>query len=349
MTYLTDCWYVAAWPADVGEGLFTRTILDTPIVMYRRGDGAIVALENRCVHRHVPLSRGKRIGDLLECAYHGLQFDSSGRCVRVPGQDTIPPRARVPSYPVVEKHGWVWIWMGDPAKADETSIPDVHRLGDAKFAATGGTKYVKANYELLNDNLLDLSHVGYVHASTIGTSEFGAKGRLKVEPTRTGVRVTRWVIDCEAPPTYCKTGIFKPGDRIDRWQIIDYEPPSFIEIHVGGAPTGTGAPQGNRVGGLGMWVMNAMTPETSSTTFYNWAVGRDYLTSSSELTALLGREVGLAFDQDLEILELQQASINLFVDPENVDMVADGGSVQARRLLRRRIAEAMTPAIDAVA
>ncbi len=335
MSYLRNCWYVAAWPNEIGEGLLSRRILDEPIVLFRKGNGNPVALEDRCAHRHVRLSRGKRVGDLVECAYHGLKFDCDGRCVYIPAQDQIPPRAKVAAYPLVERHGWTWIWMGDPALADPALVPDVHRLNDPAFAATGSTKHVKANYELLNDNLLDLSHVGYVHGSTIGTNDFGPQGQLKVQPTEKGVRVTRWVIDCEPPPTYCKTGVFQPTDRIDRWQVIDYEPASFVQIYVGGALTGTGAPQGERVGGLGMWIINAMTPETASTTHYHWAVGRDYLISNPGITKILHDEVSKAFDQDLEILEIQQQSIELFVDPENVDIVADSGGIQARRLLRR--------------
>jgi phenylpropionate dioxygenase-like ring-hydroxylating dioxygenase large terminal subunit len=339
MPFLNNAWYVAGWPHEFGEHLLSRTILGKPVVIYRRADGSLVALEDRCAHRHVPLSRGKRIGDNIECAYHGLQFDHAGTCVRIPAQDDIPRRARIASYPIVEKDGWVWIWMGHSARAGSKPIPDFHWLGDPAYAATGETKYVRANYELLNDNLLDLSHVGFVHATTIGNSDMGNKGKISVERTDTGVRVTRWVVDCAPPPTYCKTGIFQPTDRIDRWQIIDYEAPSFIRIHVGGAPTGTGAPEGNRVGGLGMWVMHAMTPETDATTHYNWAIGRDFHVDNPEITKVLFHEIYMAFEQDREILEIQQGSIELFVDPQNVDIVADSGGIQARRLLRRLLAE----------
>jgi phenylpropionate dioxygenase-like ring-hydroxylating dioxygenase large terminal subunit len=340
MTFLKNAWYVAGWPNEFGEHLLSRKILGAQIVIFRRADGTLVALEDRCAHRHVPLSKGKRIGDTIECAYHGLQFDCTGQCIKIPAQDDIPRRARVVAYPMAEQDGWAWIWMGDPDRADVGKIPDFHWLGDPAFASTGETKHVQANYQLLNDNLLDLSHVGFVHATTIGNNEMGNKGRINVERTEIGgVRVTRWVVDCAPPPSYCKTGIFAPTDRIDRWQVIDYEAPSFIRIYVGGALTGTGAPEGRRVGGLGMWVLHAMTPETETSTHYHWAIGRDFRTDDPEVTKLLHREIATAFDQDREILELQQQSIELFVDPQNVDIVADTGGIQARRILRRLLSE----------
>ena len=173
MSYLRNSWYVAAWSKDIAADIVVRTIIEQPVVMYRKSDGAIVALEDRCAHRQVPLSRGRIVGDLIECGYHGLQFDASGACVRIPAQDTIPTRACVKSYPVVERHGWVWLWMGEAARATPATVPDFHRLDDPAFAATGDTNEIAANYELVNDNLLDLSHVGYVHGSTIGNDEFG--------------------------------------------------------------------------------------------------------------------------------------------------------------------------------
>ena len=339
MPFLENRWYVAGWPGDFGDALVSRTICGNSVVIHRRKDGSLAALEDRCAHRHIPLSRGKKVGDLIECSYHGLRFGPDGHCVHVPGQEDIPGRASIAAYPMAEKHGWAWIWIGDAKLADPKAIPDFHWLGDPAYAATGETKYIACDYELLNDNLLDLSHVGFVHATTIGNNEMGNKGKISVARTDVGVRVTRWVIDCAPPPTYCKTGVFQPTDRIDRWQIIDYEPPGFIRIHVGGAPTGTGAPEGNRVGGLGMWVMHAMTPEHEKTTYYHWAIGRDFLTDKPEVTKVLHNEIATAFDQDREILEIQQRALNALKSPPHFDIVADSGGIQARRILRRLLSE----------
>lgn len=342
MPFLRNCWYVAGWPQEFTSGLIPKTIAGKPVVIFRRQDGSLAALEDRCAHRHIPLSHGKQVGDELECAYHGLRFDCSGKCVHIPAQSDIPLRAQVAAYAVAEKHGWVWLFFGDREKADTDTIPDFHWNGDPQYAPTGETKHIQCNYELLNDNLLDLSHVGFVHATTIGNNAMGSKGQIRVERLGPGVRVTRWVIDCPPPPTYCKTGIFKPDDRIDRWQIIDYEPPSFIKIYVGGAPTGTGAPEGTRVGGLGMWVMHAMTPETEKTTNYHWSIGRDFHTNNPDVTKIVHNEIATAFDQDREILEIQQRAMDKVVDAPHMDITADAGGTQARRILKRLLAEQQT-------
>lgn len=343
--FLYNSWYVAAWGKDLARTLVPKIILDEPIVLYRKQNGDPVALEDRCAHRHAPLHLGRLVGDDLQCGYHGLRFGGDGMCTGVPSQDTIPPRARVKSYPVVERHGWIWVWMGDADRAASTPVPDYSRLSDPGFAPTGATNIVNANFELINDNLMDLSHVGYVHGSTIGTTEMGGKAEMKTERIDSGVKVTRWVYDCPPPPTYIKTGIFKEGDRIDRWQIINFEPPCFITIYVGGVPAGTGSAAGSKANGLGMWIMNAMTPATKSQTHYFWAVARDFASDNPRITEALHAEVAKAFEEDKHILEEQQKVIHLFVDPENVDIQADAGSIQARRMLRRRLREE-TPALE---
>lgn len=332
--YLEQSWYVAGWSRDIGASLSKQTILGQQIVLFRDSKGQAFALEDRCAHRHVPLSAGALVGDEVQCPYHGLRYDGTGQCVRVPSQERVPSRAKVRSYPIVERYGWAWIWMGAAEAADPTKIPDFSKLSDPAFAATGGTKLVHANYELITDNLMDLSHVGFVHQNTIGNAEMGEKGTLKVERADDGVRVTRWVIDVPAPPTYVKTGRMPTDSGIDRWQIIDFVPPCYVLIYVGGVATGTGAPQGHRDGGIGMWVMNAMTPIDETHSHYYWAVGRDFHADNEQLTKFFYDEVSRTFDEDLGILELQQKAIIAHPQAAQVDIVADAGGVQARRLLR---------------
>ena len=122
--WLKNCWYVIAWEHEIGPGvLFARTVLNEPIVVFRAFKGALAALEDRCCHRHAPLSKGRLEGDCMRCGYHGLKFDGAGQCVEVPGMDRAPPQARVRSYPVRVHNAWVFVWMGDPAKADEAMLP----------------------------------------------------------------------------------------------------------------------------------------------------------------------------------------------------------------------------------
>ena len=225
--FLKNYWYVGAYGHEVGRTLLARTILNEKIVFYRTEDGTSVAMENRCCHRRAPLSHGKLIGDELECGYHGLTYDPSGACVRIPGQTKIPERARVRTYPVAERWQWVWIWMGDPALADPSLIPDhLYRFNeDPEWTAVGGYLHVKAHYQLLVDNLMDLSHETFLHAKTIGTVHVAETPLTKVERDDAGVTVTRWMLDRPPPPIYDRSGGFSErGETVDRWQIIRFEP-----------------------------------------------------------------------------------------------------------------------------
>ena len=162
--YIRNAWYVAAWEHEVGREMMRRILLDEPVVLFRRDDGTPVALEDRCCHRRAPLSEGKLIGNIVQCPYHGLQFDETGACVRVPSQKQIPPGARVKSYPVVERNHWIWIWMGDPAKADPDLIEDFHWMDDPDWRFGGDRLRLEGNYLLLVENLLDTTHSA-VHPS----------------------------------------------------------------------------------------------------------------------------------------------------------------------------------------
>ena len=167
--FLRNSWYVAAWDREVGRRPLARTILGEPVVLYRSGKAEPVGLQDRCCHRQLPLSMGKVEGDDLRCGYHGLKFDRSGKCIEIPGQDSIPPQARVRAYPLAEKYNWVWIWMGEPAKADPALIPNWWWADHAEWAFTKPDMIpVKCNYQLIADNVLDVTHLAYVHASSIG-------------------------------------------------------------------------------------------------------------------------------------------------------------------------------------
>lgn len=335
--YLRNSWYVACWARELADKPVARTMLGQNVVLYRTSDGSVAALEDRCPHRHLPLHMGRVVGEAIQCGYHGMHIDRSGRCIHVPSQKAVPPRARVQSYPTTERHGFVWLWMGDPTSADPTLIPDFGRLSQDGYAAVGDTNHIHAAYQLVTDNLMDLSHVGFVHTSTIGNAQMGQDGRIKVENTSRGVRVTRWVIDCPAPPTYMKTGRLPDGVNIDRWQIIDFIAPSFVVIHVGGAQTGTGAPEGRLEHGLNLWVINAMTPKDAISTDYFWSIARDYALEDAGAGNLLYQQIAEAFAEDKRILEAQHQAIERHGDSWDVALPADAGSVKARRHLQRLI------------
>ncbi len=337
--FLRNCWYVAAWDHEVTRmNLLRRVLLDEPVVFYRTEDGRPVALADRCCHRHAPLSRGRLRGDALECPYHGFTYDPSGACILVPGQSTIPPGARVRSYPVVERYHWLWIWMGDPALADPAAIEDFHWMDDPAWRFAGDRLELKANYVLLVENLLDLSHLSFVHPTTLGTDKV-AQTPMKAERLERGVRVTRWVMDSPAPPFFQRAGGIAPEQTVDRWQIIDWTPAAFVRLDVGCALAGTGARDGDRSRGITMRNLNAITPETARTTHYFWAQAHNFGLDKKWLTDLIFENVQTAFQEDLAIIGAQQANIDAGGAPPRIDMNHDAGGIAARRMLETMIAD----------
>lgn len=331
--FLRNYWYVAAYDHEVDRRPLGRIVLGEPIVFYRLEDGTSVALEDRCAHRHLPLSMGKLVGDTLQCHYHGLRYDKTGTCVRVPGQDMIPRSARVKNYPVVERYHWLWIWMGDPALADPDKITDFHWFDDPSWGAKGQYLHVQANWQLIVDNLLDLTHLAFVHETTIGNSALVDQAAVKVARNQENVVVTRWIIDAPAPPTFVKVGHF--STNVDRWQIIDFLPPAFLRLDVGATPTGTGAPEGRRVDGISMRNLNAITPETESTSHYFWGQAHDFDVDNRQTTDMITDQIRTAFLEDVAVFEAQQRNLQMIPNPPQTDINADTGVIQARRILDR--------------
>jgi len=333
-------WYVAAWDWEVRrQELLARTICNEPIVFWRREDGTPAALEDRCCHRHMPLSHGKLRGNDVECLYHGLVYDGSGACIRIPSQKAIPPSARVRSYPVVERYHWIWIWLGDPAQADPSLIEDFHWMDDPAWRARGERLDLKGNYLLIVENLLDLTHLQFVHPTTLGTQAI-AGNPIRTERDAQRVRVMRWMLDHPAPPFFQKAGRIAADQHVDRWQIIDYSPPAFVRLDVGCARTGTGAPEGDRSQGISMRNLNAITPETETTTHYFWAQAHNFAIDDPSVTELIFRQVHTAFMEDLAVIEAQQNTMRAFGDalPEPVDLNQDAGGIQARRIVANILA-----------
>jgi vanillate O-demethylase monooxygenase subunit len=333
-------WYVAAWDWEVRrDELFRRTICGEPIVFWRKDDGTPAALEDRCCHRHLPLSQGKLRGDNIECLYHGLTYDSSGACIHVPSQRAAPSGARVRSYPIAERYHWIWVWMGDPALADPALITDFHWMDDPAWRAKGERLELEGNYLLLVDNLLDLTHLQFVHATTLGTSAISANP-IKTERDGNLVRVTRWIMDSPPPPFFRKAAGFEADEHVDRWQIIEYTPPAFVRLDVGCAKAGTGAREGNRAQGISMRNLNAITPEADGRTHYFWSQAHNFGLDDPTLTELIYQQVHTAFLKDLAVIKGQQMNLDAYGDhlPSQVDFNQDAGGLQARRIVEALIA-----------
>lgn len=331
-----NAWYAAAWSHEIGHALSPRKICNRDMVLYRKSDGTVSALEDACWHRLLPLSLGRLEGDTVICGYHGLAFDGSGRCTHMPAQRTINPSARVKSYPVVERHRLLWVWPGDPALADPDLMPDFHWNDGADWVGEGGTYYgLKANYRLIIDNLLDLTHETYVHAGSIG-DEHVTQTPFDVTHTDRKAVVTRWMKGIEPPPFWARN-LGKPG-LVDRWQIINFEAPSIVAGDVGVAPVGTGAPEGDRSQGVNGFFLAAITPETDGSCHYFWNFVRSFAVEDEALTGRINlahanaERTGL-YDQDVFVLEAQQAAIENNPRMPFYNLNIDMGSLWAHRLI----------------
>jgi phenylpropionate dioxygenase-like ring-hydroxylating dioxygenase large terminal subunit len=331
-----DQWYVAAYADEVGDGILARTVLGEALVLYRTADGTPVALADRCVHRRFPLSLSQRDGDRIVCGYHGFTYDSSGTCVAVPGQTRIPRTARVPAYPVVELDSLVWVWIGDAEKADATTIPRAPWLSSPGWVTVRGMEPLAARYELLVDNLLDLSHETYLHGGYIGTPEVAQTPiTTEVDDAAGVVYVSRRMKDVECPPFYARsTGI---DGRIDRWQDIEYHPPCLYLLHARIAPTGVEpAPDGTDPGAFHAEIVYAITPETETTTHDFWMVARDFALDDESVSEYLAESNRTVVLQDVTALDALEKVIA--TEPQGYQELSiniDTGGLAARRLLAR--------------
>lgn len=311
--FVNEAWYVGAWSDEVGSSPLARTLLEQPIVFVRLGAGPPVALEDRCPHRGLPLSRGEVIDGALQCGYHGIQFDGTGRCLRVPGQAHTPEALRVRSYPVVEKNELIWIWMGAPetqARADPALIPDFPwHDGRDVWPHRVHVQNVACHYQLVIDNLLDLTHLAFVHKSTIGGDpDAHTRAEFNIENTPRGVRFIRWLLNSAPPPLYGKQVGF--AGRIDRWMEFEYVAPGAVLQFTGAVDANTGAyDRGVRDGGFALRIFHNVTPETADRCWYFWSACHGHRRDDATITEALFVGVKTAFKEDESILEAQHRSL----------------------------------------
>lgn len=340
--FLRNAWYVAMYGSDLPEGeLKHRTILNEPILFYRKEDGGVAAIRDRCPHRFVPLSMGKLCeGDTVQCIYHGLEFGPDGRCVKNPhGKGTLFDGLNLPSFPVVEKHSMLWIWMGDKP-ADTDAIPDYSCLDDrpASHITEPGYIKVKAHYQLVVDNLLDLSHINYTHAGILGNAD-QVKAEVLVEQDGDVVTVSRDTTDTETP------GVLKlmaPPDleRGDVWNSISWFAPSNLLLQFGISHEGT-----PKEDGVGYNAIHFLTPETERTTHYHYTAARYGVRTTEEenqeIRALIYKMRTFAFaDQDIPVIEGQQIAMDSAVEELTPALLSvDAGPNRYERILDRLLRE----------
>ena len=334
-----NTWYAAAYDVEVKRSLLARMVCGQKVVLYRKQDGGVAALEDACWHRLLPLSMGRIEGDEVVCGYHGLVFNADGRCTHIPSQETTNPSACVRAFPLVERHRLIWLWPGDPAKADPALIPDLHWNSDPEWAGDGKLITVKCDYRLVVDNLMDLTHETFVHGSSIGHRAVAETPFVATHGDRFAT-ITRWMEGIDAPPFWAEQLRHARGyqGKVDRWQIIRFEAPCTVAIDVGVAPAGGAARAGDRSRGVNGYVLNTITPETDSSCHYFWAFARNYSLDEQRLTHELREGVAGIFREDELVLEAQQRAIDEHPGYSFYNLHIDAGSMWARRLIDRQIA-----------
>ena len=336
--FLMNTWYVAAWDYELIDGrLLERTILEKPVVLYKGDSGRVVALDNRCAHRGAKLSNGRREGDCVRCMYHGLKFDTAGKCVQIPGQDNIPPKLGVRSYPVLERDHLVWIWMGDPAQADPAKILDFPYLRDPSWRGKPDYMHYKANYLLIVDNLSDFAHLAFVHTKTLGGSEeYAFKSKpVAVERLDDGFRVERWHMNAPCPPFHKK--VVRNLKAVDRRNIGRMHIPGIFFLESLFAPAGNGLEKGNREGAKEYRNCQFFTPETRRSTHFFWNYLHDYDLQDPTISLSLRDSMVQGFLEDKFIIEQQQKTLDADPDFRFHGIVSDAPLAHFRRTLERKI------------
>jgi vanillate O-demethylase monooxygenase subunit len=334
--YVRNTWYVAGWSSEVEHSSPVGTmILNEPIVIYRTADGRIVALEDRCVHRLAPLSLGRCEGANLRCMYHGMLFDPSGRALEIPGQDIVPPNARVRSFPVVDRHSWIWVWMGDPDKADEKLIPEAVGPGHPDWLMGTGSLDYNAEARLIHDNLTDFSHLTFVHANSFQVGGEWADMTPKITPLERGVRFDRWIPNGEGPVQT------RTGERSDGWISYDYLVPGILLMYSGSFPLGTaerfnfGKPDYDlAIAGVN-FTSQAIVPITDKTSRYYFTAGPHKNFGDEALRDIIVSVTNAAFAEDKRMIEGQQRIIDLSPGHRIMPTVHDKGVTLFNRLIEK--------------
>ena len=336
MAYLRNAWYVAAWSAELAAGkLLSRRLLDEPIALYRDQEGRPCAIADRCPHRFAPLSMGTLVAGVVQCPYHGLRFDSTGACVHNPHGP--PPRAaRVKAYPVVERYSAIWIWMGDPARSATDLIPEFDFLVPDDWYVGTGYMAIEAGYELEIDNILDLSHIEFLHP--IFSSEAVSRGEVRCSQDGETVWSRRFIRHDTPPPFIYEAFNIPDGSLVDRWLDVRWHAPALMALWSGGVVSDRPKEEGVNVPSAHLF-----TPESTSRTHYFYAISfPKSLGPAGEGMARANVQVlrGPFESEDKPIIEAVARSMGGadFWSLNPVLLRGDEAAVRARRVLEKRIA-----------
>ncbi len=333
--FLRNAWYVAAWADEISAKLFPVEMHAERIVLYRRSSGDVVALEDACPHRKLPLSAGRLINDTIMCGYHGLTFDGTGTCVAAPTSTAIPPKAKVRAYPAVEQYGLVWIWMGDADLADPGQLFKIADWGKPGWGISRGrSMMVDCHYLYMVDNLLDPTHVTWVHPSSFGDSASAAVPIETITDPK-GVTARRWIFDIEPAPFYKK--YLKFTGRCDRYQHYEVRYPSNAIIKAVFTPAGSGGHDApHHADTFLMDSYNFLTPVNAKQTRYFWFQRRNFAPDDEQISKAFSEDVKSAFEEDRLILNAVQVGMDNKATP-NIDLKNDHASFRFRQMIGKKI------------
>lgn len=344
--YIRNAWYMAGWAKDFPAGTPTACrILNEPLVFYRQADGTLVALEDRCPHRLAPLSMGQVEGDDLRCLYHGVKFSGAGACLEVPGSNAKPKTLCVRPYPVVERESAVFVWMGDASKADESLLPPFIGHENPDWHMLPGHMDYDVYYELIQDNLLDLSHIAFLHRNSFGGGNAGsnqawADAELRITQLPRGVRVERWMKNAPTPPPQAPV----VGPLCDVMNSFDYLAPGFFLLNTRyykvGAAERAGSDRPTEEPIFASWTSQAVTPITDRKTTYYFCFGPwDKQPGAADMKEAFRSLALKAFTEDWEMLTAQQKSLDADPARRMVLFDVDKAPVLYRRVVDKILAE----------
>ncbi|MTD55489.1 aromatic ring-hydroxylating dioxygenase subunit alpha [Amycolatopsis pithecellobii] len=333
-----NCWYVAAWSDEVAETPFARRICDTPLVLFRRPDGSIAALRDECSHRGAPLSLGRVANDgTIECGYHGLRFNECGTCTLAPGQRRVSPKAHIQSYPVAEFDGLIWVWPGERDKADIASIPRFPYVNQPERYKTRRVLLpMCSNSTLLIDNLMDLSHVAYLHKSTVGSGDPMAhvSAKFDVEERANGLKFTKWIFDTEPPAAFANLRDY--AGKIDRWSEQDLFSPGSLFTWIGMMEAGAGAYESEQLRaekGLTQRLFHGMTPETEDSCHYFFVWASDF--PNDDMADSIWASFEILLEEDRMMVDAQAERNREFGEDHLVPIASDDIRMRVKRIMTR--------------
>jgi phenylpropionate dioxygenase-like ring-hydroxylating dioxygenase large terminal subunit len=344
MPFLRNTWYVAAWAHELQPGvLLGRTLLEEEVLLFRDAEGTARALVDRCPHRFAPLSMGKLMDGVVQCPYHGLRFDGSGQCVHNP-HGPKPKAATVPGYPLTERHSALWIWMGDPAKADATLIPDFSFLDPENWYVGASRMLVNGNYELETDNILDLSHIEFLHP--LFSTEAVRRGKIKCEQDGDTVWCKRFITEDRLSGFLSQAFNLEDGALADRWLDVRWNAPACMALWTGAVASGQPAERGSATPSAHLF-----TPQNERTTHYFYAISfpRSMGPGGEHAARANIAVLDEVFNkEDKPMIEAQARNMKdrEFWSLKPVLLAGDAAAVLARRIMARRIAAESAAAVS---